>query len=142
MAKRRFTLAAKREHDPSPFPTLLIRFPWCPSVNHALRVVNGRPIKSKQAREFQSAAWQAIYEQNIPRRGLSHPMEIVITQHAKTARGDVDNGLKLLVDALKTTGVIYDDSREIVKRVIAQDGSRSHDPYVTVEIRALAYNLT
>lgn len=120
-----------------PFQKIFIRLPWVPTVNHAYSYGNGRVYKSKKYALFQSAVWQQIYAQKIPRRYLAHPMAITVTQHARNGAGDIDNGLKVLIDVLKTAGVIFDDNRQIVRKLTVIDGARSKQPWVAVEIECL-----
>lgn len=124
----------RQEPCPLPFQKIFMRLPWVPTINHAFGYGQGRVYKSKSYLKFQNAVWQAIYAQKIPRRFLAHPLEITVTQHARNGESDPDNGLKCLLDVLKTAGVIYDDNRNIVKRLTIIDGARSKQPWVSVEI--------
>jgi Holliday junction resolvase RusA-like endonuclease len=73
----------------------------------------------------------------VPKKGIAHPCSVTIIQHADSARGDVDNGIKIVLDVLKKFGVLYDDNRSIVKEVHAIDGPRcgeDQEPCVIVRI--------
>lgn len=93
--------------------------------------------KSKAYKAWEEEAYAAMIDQRIPFSSYAHPMAITITQHARSSAGDPDNGIKVVLDLLRKTGVIYDDNRKIVKRVTAQDGSRSKEPWIAVEIECL-----
>ncbi len=111
--------------DPSRFGGFSVRLPWCPSVNNAYaNGKNGGRFKVKRAVLFAQNAAIELAAQQIPKRRLSHPMAVTITQHFSSARGDIDNGIKGVLDALKVYGVIADDNRSIIKRVTIQDGAR------------------
>ena len=131
----------EREWNYLPFKTITIRLPWSPSVNAAYGNNKGKGrrgrFKTVKAKRFAAEVYSNIYAQRIPRNLLAHPMQITITQHARSGHGDVDNGTKCVLDELVNAGVIADDNRSIVKRVITQDGARSAQPYITVAIECL-----
>lgn len=135
MAELKALEAIERTRDYNVFPRLTIRLPWAPSVNNAYPTgKNGRRFPSRVLKAFKLAVWGAIYEQRIPRRNLAHPLSVTITQHAKTAAGDIDNGVKAVLDALVQAHVIADDNRQIVRRITVEDGARSKNPYVLVTV--------
>jgi Holliday junction resolvase RusA-like endonuclease len=94
--------------------------------------------KSAGYKAWEEEAYAALIDQRIPFSSYAHPMAITITQHARSTAGDVDNGIKCVLDLLRKSGVIYDDNRKIVKRVTVQDGARSKVPWIAVEIECLA----
>ncbi len=120
-----------------PFDAFEFRLTWAPSVNSCYANAKKGRIKTSKAREFEALALASLTEQNVPRRLLAHPMRILIEQHAPTARGDIDNGLKIVLDCLKKFGVIADDNREIVKEICVRDAERCKEPWIRVSISAI-----
>jgi Holliday junction resolvase RusA-like endonuclease len=121
------------------FTLIEFKIPWAPSVNNAYATAkNGGRFKVKRHKIFEQSVWVAMHEQNVPKKGIAHPCSVTLIQHAKqSARSDIDNGIKCVLDALKKFGVIHDDNRNIVKEVHVIDGPRCQDwqePCVIVRI--------
>lgn len=124
-----------------PFGGFSFRLPWAPSVNGCyFNLQKKGRVRTTKAREFEAAAIASLLEQQVPRKQICHPLAVHVVQHADSARGDIDNGLKIVMDVLKKHGVIADDCREIVKRITVEDGERCKEPWVEVRISAVISN--
>ncbi len=124
--------------DASLFGGFSFRLPWAPSVNSCyFNLAKKGRARTTRAREFESMAMAAMLEQNVPKNRISHQLAISITQYANSARGDIDNGLKIVLDCMKKYGVIADDNREIVRRITVEDGERAEVPWVSVHVSAV-----
>jgi crossover junction endodeoxyribonuclease RusA len=88
-----------------------IQLPAPPTANLYWRVFRGRVVKSKAAREYGATVWKAARQQKA--RAIKAPAEVCIsitwTRSAK--RGDLDNRLKVVIDALK--GLAWSDDKQI-----------------------------
>jgi Holliday junction resolvase RusA-like endonuclease len=122
------------ERDIAMFEPFAFELPWPPSVNRAYANTDSGRVKTAELREYVRHASGALFAQRVPTRRIAHPCEITLTQHAPTTAGDVDNGVKVILDCLKKFGVLHDDNRKIVKRVIAEDGDREEGGRVEVRI--------
>lgn len=82
-----------------------------PSTNNLYPTVNGRRVKSREAKAYQeSAAWAARVA------GVREPLEgsvvvEVVLESPATRRRDIDNALKALFDAF--TGVCWRDDSQV-----------------------------
>lgn len=87
---------------------MTFNLPYPPSSNRYWRVWRGRAVKSTEARAYQAAVALA----NRGAVPLTGPVsvDLVVTRPAK--RGDLDNFLKVVLDALK--GIAFVDDAQIV----------------------------
>lgn len=109
------------------FVPFRFKLPWPPSVNELWRSPNkgrlaGRILKSSTARTYQAAVGRALLAQQVPRNYIGRPVTIEVTQYARSMRGDPDNGLKAMLDAMVHCGVLATDTRAVVKLLIVQQG--------------------
>lgn len=68
---------------------------------------------------------------------VSIPIDIVFEWHEKTTRRDTDNiqsGQKFIIDALRSQGVIENDSRKYVKQIYHQIIDGSTEDFVVVKL--------
>jgi Holliday junction resolvase RusA-like endonuclease len=120
-----------------PFDAFEFSLPWAPSVNNAYYNVAGEGRKkTSKAQVFIDASELVLIEQRVPSRKIAHPCSITITQHVTSGRsgGDIDNGIKLVLDVMKRFGIIADDNRKIVKRLIVEDAEQEEVGRVCVRI--------
>ena len=99
---------------------LNITLPWPPSSNTYWRYVNNRVITSKKAREYKDLILKLSYTWgNV----LFHEerLSIDIKAHPPDKRKrDLDNLLKVTIDAIASTGIFQNDS-QIDKLIITRE---------------------
>jgi crossover junction endodeoxyribonuclease RusA len=89
-----------------------LTLPYPPSANRYWRVFRGRVVKSDQARAYQRDA-AMVFRSSHPATG---PVMVTMNVYRPAKRGDLDNSIKVLLDALK--GVAFIDDKQ-VKRIVA-----------------------
>lgn len=108
--------------------------PWPLSTNQLYRAVRGRSILSERYRAWKAEAAQALMLQRAPR--IAGPVALSISLKAPDKRArDGDNTLKCVFDALKSYGVIEDDSNRIIRQ-FAVEWSSIGDPCLVTIRRA------
>ena len=112
---------------------MTVILPYPPSANRYWRVVNGRPIVSKAAREYKiEAGWKAKAQgQQI----MVGPVSVTIAVYRPQKRGDLDNLLKVILDALN--GIAYDDDAQIVE-IKARRFDDKSNPRVEIDVIEVA----
>lgn len=88
-------------------PPVLLTFPVPPSVNEAFKTVRGMRAKSKAHIDWAGHARWVIRQQK-PTLTVG-PVVLVISVERTSAASDLDNRLKLIIDALVDNKVIVDD---------------------------------
>lgn len=84
--------------------------PYPPTANLYWRVWRGRAVKSKKAREYQRKV--ALLAKSRARQPIIGPVGVHVDVYRPAKRGDLDNTLKVLLDALK--GIAYADDSQVV----------------------------
>ena len=99
---------------------LNITLPWPPSSNTYWRYVNNRVITSKKAREYKDLILKLSYTWgNV----LFHEERLFIDIKAHPPdkrKRDLDNLLKVTIDAIASTGIFQNDS-QIDKLIITRE---------------------
>lgn len=126
--------AVRPEWNYSAFEAFEFDLPWAPSVNSAYANATKGRVKSTKARAFGELVWGALLVQRVPANCIAHPLWITITQHAPSDAGDPDNGIKIVLDVLKRFGVIADDNRRIIRRLLIEDSTREEGGRVRLRI--------
>lgn len=86
-----------------------VQIPPPPSVNRAFRNVPGKGrVKTRDYRSWRRDALLTIYEQVRADRRIGGPVAVTISLPS-SMRGDIDNRIKGLLDALVASGRIDDD---------------------------------
>jgi crossover junction endodeoxyribonuclease RusA len=116
---------------------MVLQLPYPPTANTYWRLCHGRIVKSKEARHYQGAV-QMLARAQMTRAGYAPfgDAEIAISLHFRRPhrRGDLDNSLKVLLDALK--GVAFDDDRQVAS-ITATRGLDAANPGVVVTVEVL-----
>lgn len=84
-----------------------LTLPYPPSANRYWRVFRGRAVKSQEARGYQLA----VQLKNAGTRPLTVPVRVTLEVHRPAKRGDLDNSIKVLLDALK--GIAFVDDSQV-----------------------------
>ena len=106
-----------------------ITLPYPPSANRYWRNVDGRMVKSAQARQYQESAGWIAKEQGL--QPLAGSVAVDVRVFRPTRRGDLDNCLKVVLDAMK--GIGYEDDSQIVK-ILAQRFDDKDNPRIELTI--------
>lgn len=85
--------------------------PYPPSLNRLYRTVRGRPILSREAREYRAAVQRQLA--GIGFRATGSPVALSVALYRPRKSGDADNALKALLDALN--GLLWADDSQIVE---------------------------
>lgn len=88
-----------------------LRLPYPPTANLYWRSFRGRVVKSSEARAYQKLA--AMYALAEGMRPTAAPVAVILEVYRPRKQGDLDNTLKVLLDALK--GVAYVDDAQVVE---------------------------
>jgi crossover junction endodeoxyribonuclease RusA len=104
-----------------------LTLPYPPSVNHLYRVVNGRPILSREGRSFKLRTAGLALERGA--RPLAGDVAVTLGVYRPAKRGDLDNAMKCILDALR--GVAFADDRQVV-RIDAERFEDKANPRVEV----------
>lgn len=126
--------SVRPEWNYSLFEAFEFNLPWAPSVNSAYANATCGRVKTSKARQFGELVWCALLEQRVPANCIAHPLVITLSQHAPSDQGDPDNGIKIVLDTLKRFGVLADDNRKIIKRLVVEDAEREEGGRVRVRI--------
>lgn len=110
--------------------------PYPPTANLYWRVFRGRAVKSQDARRYQTTAallaTQQRSSQGHPAR-FSGPVALTIRAFRPRRIGDLDNLLKVAIDALK--GIAFaDDSQVVAIRAERHDDAKN--PRLEIDVEA------
>lgn len=106
-----------------------ITLPYPPSANRYWRNVNGRMVKSAEARGYQESAGWMAKEQGL--QPLVGAVAVDVRVYRPAQRGDLDNCLKVVLDAMK--GIGYDDDSQII-RITAERFNDKQNPRIELAI--------
>jgi Holliday junction resolvase RusA-like endonuclease len=81
--------------------------PYPPSTNMRMAIVNGRMLKSAEAKSYQ----RIVRDTLVGLTPLTGDLEVAMTINRPMRRGDIDNVLKNVFDALK--GIAFVDDEQI-----------------------------
>lgn len=86
-----------------------LTLPYPPSLNRLYRTVRGRPILSREARQYRATV-QGILA-GMAYRASTSPVALSVVLFRPRRAGDADNALKALLDALN--GLLWVDDSQI-----------------------------
>lgn len=112
---------------------MIFALPYPPTANTYWRVWRGRAVKSTEAREYQRKV-QLVAKASLGRdaRPLRGPVRVEVSVYRPAKRGDLDNTLKVILDALR--GIAYGDDAQIVALSARRnDDAKNPRAIVTVE---------
>jgi crossover junction endodeoxyribonuclease RusA len=110
---------------------IMFKIPIPPSVNAAYRVVNNRPILSKEAREYRKRIMDDYGTVNG--FGKDKIAIVVYVTMPNQRRRDLDNLMKVSLDALCAAGWYTDDSQVDDLHIIRLKANKD-DPHLLVSI--------
>lgn len=108
---------------------MTLTLPLPPSANRYWRIWRGHPVTSDEARAYKLTAGRLALVRGLRMRaGL---IRLRLRFYRAQRRGDLDNRIKVLLDALQ--GVAYADDAQVVK-LEAELHEDSKNPRVEVEL--------
>lgn len=108
----------------------MVTLPFPPTANLYWRVWRGRAVTSSEARAYKQTAALAAKAQGM-RPIIDGDVSVMVRVFRPTRRGDLDNRLKVLLDALR--GIAYRDDAQVAG-IDATQAQDSENPRVEVEI--------
>lgn len=111
--------------------TSAVVLPLPPTGNLYWRHFRGRTVVSQEARVYRNAAKLRALTQGM--RPLSGPVVVSVIVYRKRRVGDLDNSLKVLLDALR--GVAFEDDSQVVE-LHARRCDDPANPRVEVRVEA------
>lgn len=84
--------------------------PYPPSANRYWRIFRGRPVTSSEARLYKANAKVSLSARCF--EPLSGPLSLFVGVYRPARRGDLDNTLKVVLDACN--GFLWNDDSQIV----------------------------
>lgn len=90
---------------------VVLQLPYPVTANKYWRVWRGRAVKSKEARSYQLAVGQLARVAGVPK--FLGSVRVCISVYRPQRRGDLDNCIKVVLDALK--GIVFDDDDQVIE---------------------------
>lgn len=106
------------------------RVPYPPSANRYWRHTNGRIYRSSEASDYIGDVAFEAARQRV--QCITGRVAVSLRIYRPLRSGDLDNRLKVLLDAL--SGIAYDDDADIVE-LHAYRLDDKHDPRVEIKIK-------
>ena len=114
---------------------MILTLPYPPTANRYWRVWRGRAVKSTEARAYQELVRKLCRVQGARGEPFAGPVEVVISVYRPRKRGDLDNTLKVALDALK--GIAFVDDEQIVG-IDARRADDKVNPRLVVTVKEAA----
>lgn len=106
------------------------RFPLPPSSNRYWRLAKGRLIVSDEARDYKTTV--AMLAKCARVEQLTGPVAVTVAIYRERKSGDLDNFLKILLDAMQ--GLFYANDAQ-VREIHASLHEDRHEPRCEVQVR-------
>ena len=103
--------------------------PLPPSANRYWRNFRGRMVVSSEAKAYKLTVAALMHEHNV--EALAGPVTVEITVYRERKAGDLDNRIKIVLDAMQ--GIFYTDDKQITE-IHAYLGDDKHDPRCIVAV--------
>lgn len=113
---------------------MILALPYPPTANLYWRVFRGRPVKSAKARDYQRTVALLAKSQLGTTKPLEGDVSVVVSVYRPRKVGDLDNTLKVLLDALK--GVVYVDDSQVAELVATRRDDKDN-PRAVVTVSKL-----
>ena len=107
------------------------RFPLPPSANRYWRYVRGRVVVSSEAQNYKTTLAMLARCSSPPVALLTGPVSVTVAIYRARKAGDLDNFLKILIDAL--AGTFYTNDAQI-RELHASLHDDRHDPRCEVSV--------
>lgn len=108
-----------------------VTLPLCPSSNRYWRVYRGRAVKSQAARDYAAVVQVLARAAGLVKVPAPWKVRLVIWWQRRERRGDLDNRLKVVLDALQ--GVAFDNDNQVTElHAFLSDGYVENRLVVTV----------
>lgn len=108
---------------------MYLYLPEPPSANRYWRNWRGRMVVSAEARAYKARVWAEAVR--CKHRPMSGPVRVTLFWRRKAKRGDLDNRIKVVLDAIK--GTLYDDDKQVVE-IHARRMDLPENPGLTVTV--------
>lgn len=113
---------------------MILSLPYPPSANRYWRNFKSQIVKSPEARAYQRKV-ALLSRAQLGREGpLAGDVSVIVSVYRPAKRGDLDNALKVMLDALK--GIAYVDDSQIVELVATRRDDKAN-PRAVVTIAAV-----
>ena len=109
-----------------------LELPYPPTANLYWRIFRGHAVKSKDARQYQETAKLMAKAQALGAQPFKGDVRVEVHLRRPAKRGDLDNSLKVLLDALK--GIAFEDDKQVVE-IHAYRMDDKANPGVSVRIQ-------
>lgn len=105
--------------------------PYPPSANRYWRNVRGRTLKSREARRYAvECQWLARAESDGAL--LQGEVAVTLRLYRPSKRGDLDNRIKVVLDALQ--GVAYADDKQVIE-IHAYRYDDKENPRIEIDVQ-------
>jgi crossover junction endodeoxyribonuclease RusA len=114
---------------------MYLYLPEPPSSNRYWKMWRGRMVVSPEAKAYKLRAWAEA--KNVRHQPFDGPVKLTLDWYRARRMGDLDNRLKVTLDALR--GVLYHDDKQVVEIVARRHESPKDGRLVVlVERQAVA----
>lgn len=109
--------------------------PYPPSANRYWRTVNSRTYVSEEAKAYKSECGWTARSQSAAGMPFAGPVRLTMRFYRPRKAGDLDNRLKVALDALN--GIAFVDDAQVIELHVYRYDDKAN-PRVEVEIQEIA----